>query len=222
MKDKKIPQNGKCSLCDVVLGKAEMLKHLESCAQSKASGKEKVFWLLVEGQYSPEYWLILSVSANASLEDIDRFLRDIWLNESCGHMSAFNIGEKTYISGEPEEYDEEDIQIRIDKILKKGLRFEYEYDFGSSTELAIKVVAEHSGPGPTDKKQVNLLARNEPPDLKCFCGNKAEHVCAQCLETGKKTNAFLCSDCLSDHDCGDSAIFRHVSGYADTRTKSKI
>ena len=35
--------------------------------------------------------------ADATLADLDRFLRDIWL-ECCGHMSQFTIGKARYIS----------------------------------------------------------------------------------------------------------------------------
>jgi hypothetical protein len=48
------------------------------------------FHLLVEGRYIKDYWLRLEVPAATSLQNLDRFLRGIWL-ECCGHMSAFTI-----------------------------------------------------------------------------------------------------------------------------------
>jgi hypothetical protein len=42
----------------------------------------------VEGAYQKEYWLFLDIALNATLEDLDAFLRQIWL-ECCGHMSGF-------------------------------------------------------------------------------------------------------------------------------------
>ncbi|GHV12564.1 hypothetical protein FACS189491_05810 [Spirochaetia bacterium] len=38
--------------------------------------------------YQKEYWLLLDIALNATLEDFDDFLRQIWL-ECCGHMSGF-------------------------------------------------------------------------------------------------------------------------------------
>lgn len=40
----------------------------------------------------------LEADAYATLEDLDAFLRSTWL-ECCGHMSAFTINKKRYITG---------------------------------------------------------------------------------------------------------------------------
>ncbi len=42
----------------------------------------------------PQYWLALVVSRQGTLRDLDRFLRDIWLEEVCGHLSAFERVER--------------------------------------------------------------------------------------------------------------------------------
>ena len=36
-----------------------------------------------------DYWLIIECKENTLLQELDQFLRDIWL-ECCGHMSIFN------------------------------------------------------------------------------------------------------------------------------------
>ncbi len=54
--------------------------------------------------------------------------------------------------------------------LKPGVVFSHEYDFGTATELALRVADEDTAPAlPGDLK---LLARNEPPAIPCS-------VCAQ-------------------------------------------
>jgi len=88
--------NGKCNLCGGIYSKAVMRKHLESCAGTKKSSggdsarKRNTFHIVVEGAHRPEYWMHLEANADATLEDVDSFLRDTWL-ECCGHMSAFTI-----------------------------------------------------------------------------------------------------------------------------------
>ncbi len=43
-------------------------------------------------------------------------------------------------------YSTKSMQISVNKILKEGMIFEYTYDFGSSTELIIKVVSANDSP----------------------------------------------------------------------------
>lgn len=38
-------------------------------------------------KYSKKYWLIIEVSENVTLKELDNFIRDIWV-ECCGHLSA--------------------------------------------------------------------------------------------------------------------------------------
>lgn len=102
---------GKCSFCAATLSKATMTKHLESCKQRKAvseklrTQKAKSLHLVVEGRNLPEYWMHLSVPVNALLEDLDGFLRNIWL-ECCGHLSAFIIEGTTYSISPMREFGE--------------------------------------------------------------------------------------------------------------------
>lgn len=49
------------------------------------------FQTVITGKYDKDYWLIIEISENTSLKELDQFLRDIWL-ECCGHLSAFEIG----------------------------------------------------------------------------------------------------------------------------------
>jgi len=64
---------------------------------------------------------------------------------------------------------------RLEKTLAVGGAFTHEYDFGTTTELKLKVVGERMGTRP--KGKVRLLARNYAPDLRCkVCGAPAEDL----------------------------------------------
>ncbi len=151
----------------------------------KDDGDTKLYHIMVDGLYLPQYWLHIEIKANAKLKDLDQFLRDIWL-ECCGHLSAFEIDGVSYHS-DYFDFDldptAKDMNVPLSKVLDPGMEFYHIYDFGSFTELRLKVIGERMG---MMKEKVRILARNEPPDIRCSCGKKAKWVCTQCLvEMGK-------------------------------------
>jgi hypothetical protein len=165
--------------------------------------KTKVFHLVVEGRYLPEYWMHLEVPTNATLEDLDGFLRDIWL-ECCGHLSAFTIEGETYIS-RPVEVADQDMDVALSKVLSPGMKFYHEYDFGTTTELTLRVVSEREG----EIGDIQLLARNEPPSIKCeLCGKIATQVCSECIWSGE---GWLCEGCAPEHECGEEMLLPVVN-----------
>ncbi len=298
---------GTCRFCNSEFEKSKMTQHLKFCKQraaniktenSKEAQKSKLFHLVVEGRYLPEYWMHLEMPTSALLEDLDGFLRDTWL-ECCDHLSAFTINKVSYSSqreellwdfGEqddeseeeekadedeeeededaelalseagaefadlpvsevasrliellsrefqidlahlsPDEveakltdllteklqaeqgapvspemraqiqlmtrflqpdlladlatgaYDEHYMDVELGKALKVGQKFFHEYDFGSTTELALRVVGEREGVVPVDEDgdplAVFVMARNEPPIIPCrACGKPATQV----------------------------------------------
>ena len=92
----------------------------------------------------------------------------------------------------------ERMDVAIGEVLGARDRFEYEYDFGSSTWLAGRVLADFPAVFPT--RVVHLLARNNPPDNRCArCGNAATRICGQCCCSGPGT---FCDACAKEHDCG--------------------
>ena len=86
--------------------------------------------------------------------------------------------------------------------LKPGVVFSHQYDFGSTTELALRVAGEHTAAAlPGDLK---LLARNEPPAILCsVCTKPATQLCQQCAEEGA---AEFCDACAGQHDCGEEML----------------
>ena len=99
--------------------------------------------MLAEGRYLPEYWLVGEISAAETLNTLDAFLRDIWL-ECCGHMSAFTIGNTQYMldTGGIDgmwldifgpSHPTKSMKTPLTAVLKPGLKFYHEYDFGTTT-----------------------------------------------------------------------------------------
>lgn len=95
---------GTCNLCGKDFAKNVISRHIKKCLPkayrqeqtASAGGKtQKTFWINVWGKCLPEYWLHLEAPAASKLEDLDAFLRNIWL-ECCGHLSAFTIGSTRY------------------------------------------------------------------------------------------------------------------------------
>lgn len=205
--------SGKCLFCKQTFAKKEMEAHLDSCKKIKAVPPgAKVFRILAEGLYEPDYWLYFDIRADATLFELDRFLRDIWL-ECCGHLSAFTIGKKTYLyqlieephlwGPKPEEYS---MDFELKDVLRPELRFMHDYDFGTTTRLGLKVLSLRDGE--IKGKKVKLLARNDPPWIICDeCRQrKATLICTECQ--GIK-GGWLCEFCARDHEC-DEEMFLPV------------
>ena len=194
-----------CLLCKSKYTGTGMTKHLQTCLPSnleKKSKKQKskaqpFLHILVKGHYSPEYWLHLKLSCNAKLQDLDQFLRDIWL-ECCGHMSSFiNVGRELRMGQ------------KLGDVLSPGMELLHEYDFGTSTELLVKILAEYEGPM-VKKKPIEILARNNPPEIPCDeCGESlAVEICTECQWDGA---GWLCEVCAEDHECDESMMLPVVN-----------
>jgi len=192
-----------------------MKKHLDACQgkgipaattsptsslSSPKSQKGKGFLLLVEGYRMPEYWMYLEAPAQATLGDLDKLLRKTWL-ECCGHLSAFEIAGVSYSSDAEMASGwgsgDKSMKIKLDKALEPGMKFSHEYDFGTTTELSLKVLSEREGE--VKGKSIRILARNEAPVILCqSCGKPATEVCSQCVYDGE---GWLCEECAEDHEC---------------------
>lgn len=184
---------GTCALCGKEYARAGMARHLESCLKkgSAATGHsgepQRFFLVLVTGRYATDYWMHLKVAADTTLESLDTFLRNTWL-ECCGHMSAFM-----------HRREELGMNRKTDLVFRPGLELDYIYDFGSSTELRVKVVNAIVGPV-TPRKPIEMLARNEAPMIPCdACGGMpAVKICQECQWQGE---GWLCSSCAENHEC---------------------
>ena len=207
---------GQCSLCGETFGKSAMTRHLKSCKQKHADSptsspgsgprKTEVFHLVVGGRYSPDYWMHLEAPANAKLEVLDSFLRNIWL-ECCGHMSMFSIQDRRYSVAPMADFGDKSMNVRLDAVLSPGMKFYHEYDFGSTTHLTLKVVSQEERQ--IAGNDIAVLARNEPPSYPCMsCGKTAAHVCTQCIYS---TEGCLCDECAAEHKCGEEMLLPLVN-----------
>jgi hypothetical protein len=174
---------GNCYLCGGTFGKTAMKNHhLKEHVDSGAG--EQCYLLKIEAMYDKNYWLYADVPLSGSLSALDGFLRKIWL-ECCGHLSAFYGSGRTVI-GKGRKWN----------TFAVGEKFEYEYDFGSSTELTIEILGETVRK--KQKNTVRLLARNIPPFIQCSsCENPATVICAECYDS---ENPFFCDSCIENHD----------------------
>lgn len=197
---------GKCYICKKELGKGAMKTHLLKC-NNLGEGKTNYFMINVEGFYDKDYWLYIQVKENATLSDLDSFLRDIWL-ECCGHLSSFEIDENIYDSIVDDEFSlfpSGGIAMdntKLKDVLSPGLVFKHDYDFGSTTTLRLNVLERYRGASVKDK--ITLLARNNRPQYICSkCGEKAEYIAVE----GEWTNGKpLCEKCMEDYEDDESYI----------------
>jgi hypothetical protein len=169
----------------------------------------------------PDYWLHLAINRMITLDTMDAYLRDLWL-ECCGHMSGFTVDGVQYTKPYSEDesrsmfgVEQRSMDVPLATVLDadaadQNQEFTYEYDFGTTTELTIRIVDTGSwdvaaadlvvrSDDVPDIDGVHLLARNEPPRIECGeCGASATKVCQSCLfEIGP--DAWLCEDCAESH-----------------------
>lgn len=323
---------GICEFCKAEVAKNKMTQHLKFCKQRFATiaekerksrkPKERLFHILAEGQYHPQYWLHFEIPAAASLWIIDDFLKDMWIDD-LDHLSGFTINGTSYSEDYPEEYfmpgeiaegadDEEEGKIteeeiqniikevfeafgtertmfgittqnsslqnewepklkkprsldelleflrqerkRIDKesrswksrenlspeerhlryftlqyqkiivgtlldnledtsmgvalarILKVGQKFSYIYDYGSSTYIQLKVIAEREGIVPHKKEPVQLLAQNIAPAFACStCGKPATQIAVNYYHDDINGN-YYCEKCARQIEGEESGL----------------
>lgn len=188
---------GKCVFCGKEFSKGGMSRHLLTCeARQKASTEanetadekvvQPIFHLQISEANGGDYWLQLEMNGKALLRNLDHYLREIWL-ECCGHLSAFEIGPYRYTKIHPafKSGDEKSLNVAVEKLFKTGMEIPYEYDFGSTTELIIKVVSVRQGK-PLISHPIMLMARNNAPEFKCVvCGQPATELCIECMYKGE-------------------------------------
>jgi len=198
---------GVCKLCNKTFSGRGMTKHLQSCIERKEpefkKGDEKIF--LIKASAGP-FWVYFEVNGSSTLNSVDRFLRSLWL-ECCGHLSAFTIGSVRYYSHASFlETGEKGMGIPLKNVLKPGVRFFHEYDFGTTTELDMECILERQG---KMMNRIEILARNNMIEILCDeCGKPAKEICTQCVYEGK---GFLCESCAKKHECGEDMLLPVVN-----------
>jgi hypothetical protein len=103
---------GTCAFCKAELAKNKMTQHLKFCKQRLATlatqeeqsqeTETRLFHVLAEGQYNPQYWLHFEVPASESLWSLDDFLKDMWIDD-LDHLSGFTINGTSYSTEYPDD-----------------------------------------------------------------------------------------------------------------------
>jgi|SRR3989344_1512677 len=190
---------GECRSCKEKFSGKNINKHITKCLENYEGEIEAFLLKAFEGPF----WVYFSVPKDKKLIEVDRFLRELWL-ECCGHLSAFYIGSLTYQSYN--ELDEErNMNFLIKDVIKEHEKFRYEYDFGTTTEIDLKCISSIK----TNSKEISILARNNILDFRCDeCNEKAQDVCVQCIWEG---NGFLCKACMKKHKCEEPSFLPIVN-----------
>ena len=190
----------KCGLCGSEFTGRGMTRHLKSCLKKYFEKKESkgkpqdLLFLHVADAYNPDYFLYLLLGEKTTLNELDGFLRGIWL-ECCGHMSAFSF----------ERYgDDIDMRKKAVDVFELGNKVVYQYDFGSTTELTIKAMGHYYG---SMDGKIQLISRNAQPIIPCdeCCAKPAVRICTECGA------GWLCEDCAKTHECGEEMFLPVVN-----------
>ena len=202
MTTRKKQTRGNCGYCGREFTKGSMLRHLPTCPRraeivaesDRKRGKASSLTHLRVLDESGDFWLDLEMQASTTMQDLDRYLRAIWL-ECCGHMSMFSTG------GWAEE-NELSMKTRIDRVLRPGVELLHIYDFGDTSETLVRGVAVREG-RPTTSRPIALMARNNMPDTPCMeCDQTATHFCVECLYE-HDADGMLCRQHEETHPHGD-------------------
>jgi hypothetical protein len=97
-----------------------------------------------------------------------------------------------------EMIEDRSLDVPLEKVLKVGQKFSYEYDFGSSTDLTLKVLSEREGANQNedeDEDAIEILAQNIEPVMLCkVCGKPAKFVVGGYFDV--EENAFCSKKCV--------------------------
>ena len=193
---------GTCHICKETLAGNRIRQHLLHCLESRTGLKAvrdplrrggrrtalKTAYLSVRSKEQP-HWLELGVRCDATLHELDRFLRAVWL-ECCGHLSHFEIEGVVYsvmvpLPGERRRFepmDEREAKWRhmgksVNAAVPPLTSFSYEYDYGTPTGLELEHVAVFGGlvqalspSQPWHGRKIVILARNDSMQACLSCG----------------------------------------------------
>lgn len=207
---------GTCLLCGDDVMHDATLPHFAECApeHEPATGALGVIFMLrVTSPELPGYWLDVEMLQDAPLSSLDRVLRETWL-ECCGHLSMFSSDTAEYHSNRndldewgPGPLPRRTMTARLKDAVDDGGLLRYEYDFGSTTELSVAVLAHRSGR--LGRSRARLVARNADPVWPCgVCGMPASVICYVCRF--EATNPFGCAAHADRHTCGEPESFMPV------------
>lgn len=196
-----LASKGECLYCNKMVARGQIKRHLNTHLKqmetTQASNKKSIFLRATAN----EMFVYLLLDQHETLNVLDRYLRMIWL-ECCGHMSSFQEKGVRYDNDwmDMDRDVGEDKSQSVGEVFVPGRKFDYEYDFGSTTHLDIEALGTYNINTPTG---FLLLTRNEPLKIMCqICEKKsAELLCGVCWD---QPNMF-CESCAKKHrkECSD-------------------
>ena len=201
---------GTCKLCNRSCAHGRMSrhirKHLDEGGGAEASRTAEGCFIINVSDSDGTFWMFLEIAGRRKLSDLDGFLRKEWM-ECCGHLSSFYIGGEEYCSNR-QVAGAKSMGSRLDKAICEETEFQYEYDFGCSTPLRLKVVATGVPAFSRTQSKVTVLARHDMVTFNCsVCGSKADHICPDC---GMWGGGVLCDRCVRKHKCGMDIVLPAV------------
>lgn len=188
---------GTCSFCDSDYAKGGMVRHLRACSEREAAiqsangadASETLYHLRAEDEWGRPFWLDLEMRGSATLEELDRYLRSIWL-ECCGHLSQFSVG--GWGGSEIPE------SRRVNQVFGDDTELTHIYDFGTESRTLIRTMDVREG-SPTMKHLIELMARNHKPEAICMkCDREAAWLCIECMYD-EDASGTLCDEHVDDH-----------------------
>jgi len=183
---------GQCLVCRKDISRKSAEVHLIS-HKKKKSPKPSAYLIEVTAEGHPEYWMYLSSLPDATLEDIDLLLKDIWMGDD--HISSFTIEGEEYTSYP----DSSGMKVRVGKVFRPGMTCTYTCNYSSPTVLHLVVLDRQTAYTPSNSS-ICVVARNSRISYDCdICGSKADFFCDECYHEGG--TPLICKHCLLLHEC---------------------
>ena len=195
----RMQRRGKCGYCEKDFSVGGMTRHLSACPRRKeivAEGDRKrgrnmgLYHLRAQDEWRKDFWIDLEVKGSATLEDLDHYLRYIWL-ECCGHLSMF--------SRDRWMGNEVSAARKVADIFEPGVQITHIYDFGDSSNTLIRNVSVRNGKPTVAPYPIALMARNNQPEFDCIsCDRSASWLCIECIYEDDVWGT-LCQQHSDDH-----------------------
>lgn len=197
--------DGTCRLCGEVYTGTGISSHVKGCLPKHADIAAVHHGLLVgirtDGP-AGRFWMYVLVRPEASLSELDDFLRDLWF-ENDSTASGFTIEETQYLSRVPDEDPETDdvpvesMEVDLGAVMRPRMELSYTYDPRRPTSVELTVFDPYPCPESLVEGEetgaATLVARNDLDDAECsICGATADYICLRCLgseETSDESKA---------------------------------
>ena len=156
-----------------------------------------LFQLHIEAMDMPDMWLDIEMRGKATFNDLDEYLKAIWLDCGCGHLSYF------------------------EKMYKRSEIYDLYAQYGPFTNTQIKISKwdrivdvfqdTNTKGSPLTPNPILLLAPNKPLPIECtLCDKQAAHICNNCLSHDADGEGFYCEDHVHNHNCDEEYAFGYM------------